>query len=71
MRKRHAIERCSALLEVLEAAKELGTTDARTIADHLCRSVNTVRNEWAEINRELGASDRAEAMAIASELGLI
>ena len=71
MRKRHELERRSALLEVLEAAVELGTTDARTIADHLCRSVNTVRNEWAEIIRQLEAGDRPDAMAKARELGLI
>ncbi len=71
MRKRHELERRVALMEILEAANELGTTDARTIADYLHRSVNTVRNEWMEIIRKLEAEDRPDAMRVARELGLI
>ncbi len=44
---------------------------ARDIAERLHVSPNTVKSQLRSLYRKLGAQSRAEALAIATELGLI
>ena len=56
-------------LAVLQALAS--TASRQTIADLLFVSVNTVKTQIASIYRKMGLGTRAEALAIARELGLL
>lgn len=60
-----------ALKALLEATVSLGTTNNRTLADHLYRSEETVKSNFRRISMLLGTHNRAEAVLIALSRGWI
>ena len=54
-----------ALLELVKIAAMLETTDAATLAEHLCKSKNTVRTEWQKIHALLEVKHNWNAVQLA------
>ncbi len=60
-----------ALLRLLQAAADAGTTNATTLAGKLWLSKSTVRTEWQRIHEVLGVHCRYAAVALALRNGWI
>ncbi len=65
------LEERIALLLVLQAAQELGTPNAREIAELLGISHPTVRNHWETIKDMLDAGTSHEALDVARQRKLV
>ena len=60
-----------ALVQLLQEAVNMSTTNDQILADSLGRSVETVRTEWSRIHSRLGVHCRAEAIMVALERKII
>ena len=61
----------AALVEILQTAVEVESTNSKILSKILSRSEATIHTEWQRINERLGSSSRPMSLIRALKLGIV